>query len=60
MGGYARQLFDVVYLYGVALTNTNSTDPAVYDDVDVIVPQFVTSFQGIELCNSFVDVNRET
>nr|Q10029.2 RecName: Full=Receptor-type guanylate cyclase gcy-2; Flags: Precursor [Caenorhabditis elegans] len=47
MGGYARQLFDVVYLYGVALTNTNSTDPAVYDDVDVIVPQFVTSFQGM-------------
>lgn len=47
MGGYARHLFDVVYLYGIALTHTNSTDPAVYGDVDVLVHQFVTSFQGI-------------
>ncbi|EFO98806.1 hypothetical protein CRE_30223, partial [Caenorhabditis remanei] len=47
MGAYARHLFDVVYLYGTALTHTNSTDPAVYDDVDVLVPQFITSFQGM-------------
>ncbi|EGT31877.1 hypothetical protein CAEBREN_06877 [Caenorhabditis brenneri] len=46
MGAYARHLFDVVYLYGKALTMTNSTDPAVYDDVDVLVPQFITSFEG--------------
>ncbi|PIC43519.1 hypothetical protein B9Z55_004226 [Caenorhabditis nigoni] len=47
MGAYARHLFDVVYLYGVALTHTNSTDPEVYSNVDVIVPQFITSFQGM-------------
>uniref|UniRef100_A0A1I7UYY7 Guanylate cyclase n=1 Tax=Caenorhabditis tropicalis TaxID=1561998 RepID=A0A1I7UYY7_9PELO len=47
MGVYARHLFDVVYLYGKALSMTNSTDPAVYDDVDVLVPQFITSFEGM-------------
>ncbi|CAO4363907.1 unnamed protein product [Caenorhabditis nigoni] len=47
MGAYARHLFDVVYLYGVALTHTNSTDSEVYSNVDFIVPQFITSFQGM-------------
>uniref|UniRef100_A0A8R1DSH8 Guanylate cyclase n=1 Tax=Caenorhabditis japonica TaxID=281687 RepID=A0A8R1DSH8_CAEJA len=46
-GAYARHLFDVVYLYGIALSHTNSTNPSVYDNVSVLVPQFVTSFDGM-------------
>lgn len=46
MGAYARHLFDVVYLYGIALTRVNSTDSAVYDDMSKLIPQFVTSFNG--------------
>ncbi|CAA0059170.1 Guanylate cyclase [Caenorhabditis elegans] len=47
MGAYARHLFDVVYLYGIALTRVNSTDSAVYDDMSKLIPQFVTSFNGM-------------
>ncbi|CAI2337313.1 unnamed protein product [Caenorhabditis sp. 36 PRJEB53466] len=46
MGAYARHLFDVFYLYGIALTHTNSTNPAVYEDVSILIPQLVTSFEG--------------
>ncbi|EGT33836.1 CBN-GCY-3 protein [Caenorhabditis brenneri] len=47
MGAYARHLFDVFYLYGKALTNTNSTSPGVFDDMDVLIPQMFTSFDGL-------------
>uniref|UniRef100_A0A1I7UYY5 Guanylate cyclase n=1 Tax=Caenorhabditis tropicalis TaxID=1561998 RepID=A0A1I7UYY5_9PELO len=47
MGAYARHLFDVVYLYGLALTNTNSTSPGVFDDMSRLIPQMVTSFDGM-------------
>lgn len=48
MGAYARHLFDVVYLYGIALNNTNSTDPSVYDNMTIFIPQMVTRFEGSE------------
>ncbi|EFO96503.1 hypothetical protein CRE_24798 [Caenorhabditis remanei] len=47
MGAYARHLFDVVYLYGIALTRTNSTSAGVYDDMSKLIPQMVTSFDGL-------------
>ncbi|ULU03854.1 hypothetical protein L3Y34_016966 [Caenorhabditis briggsae] len=47
MGAYARHLFDVFYMYGMALTNLNSTDPNIYGNVDLLVSKFTTPFEGM-------------
>ncbi|KAF1764332.1 hypothetical protein GCK72_004279 [Caenorhabditis remanei] len=47
MGSYARHLFDVFYLYGQAIDRLNTTDPAVYQDLAYLIPQLITSFDGM-------------
>ncbi|PIC23996.1 hypothetical protein B9Z55_017495 [Caenorhabditis nigoni] len=47
MGAYARHLFDVFYMYGMALTNLNSTDPKIYGNVDLLLSKFTTPFEGM-------------
>ncbi|CAO4363910.1 unnamed protein product [Caenorhabditis nigoni] len=47
MGAYARHLFDVFYMYGMALTNLNSTDPKIYGNVDLLISKFTTPFEGM-------------
>ncbi|UMM15870.1 hypothetical protein L5515_013120, partial [Caenorhabditis briggsae] len=47
MGSYARHLFDVFYLYGQAVDKLNTTDPNIYNDLDYLVPQLMTSFDGM-------------
>ncbi|PIC43511.1 hypothetical protein B9Z55_004222 [Caenorhabditis nigoni] len=46
MGSYARHLFDVFYLYGQAVDKLNTTDPNIYNDLNYLVPQLMTSFDG--------------
>ncbi|EFO96506.1 hypothetical protein CRE_24801 [Caenorhabditis remanei] len=47
MGGYARHLFDVFYMYGMAVSRLNSTDPNVYRNLSLLIPQFTTPFEGM-------------
>ncbi|PIC43507.1 hypothetical protein B9Z55_004219 [Caenorhabditis nigoni] len=47
MGAYARHLFDVFYMYGMALTNLNSTDPKIYGNVNLLISKFTTPFEGM-------------
>ncbi|EGT33806.1 hypothetical protein CAEBREN_31084 [Caenorhabditis brenneri] len=47
MGVYARHLFDVFYMYGMAISNLNSTDPNVYRNLSQLIPLFKTPFEGI-------------
>lgn len=46
MAAYGRHLFDVFYLYGLALSRLNTTDPSVYTDVTKLIPKLITSFDG--------------
>ncbi|KAF1753952.1 hypothetical protein GCK72_020509 [Caenorhabditis remanei] len=47
MGAYARHLFDVFYMYGLAVSSLNSTDPKVYRNLSLLTPQFTTAFDGM-------------
>ncbi|EGT31147.1 CBN-GCY-4 protein [Caenorhabditis brenneri] len=47
MGVYARHLFDVFYMYGMAISNLNSTDPNVYRNLSQLIPLFKTPFEGM-------------
>uniref|UniRef100_A0A8R1HFX9 Guanylate cyclase n=1 Tax=Caenorhabditis japonica TaxID=281687 RepID=A0A8R1HFX9_CAEJA len=47
MGAYARHLFDVFYLYGLAVSRLNSTNSADYNDLRKLIPQMVTTFDGM-------------
>lgn len=46
MGAYARHLFDVFYMYGMAVSSLNSTDPNVYGNLSLLIPKFTTAFEG--------------
>lgn len=54
MGSYARHLFDVFYLYGMAVSKLNSTDPTVYGNLNLLMPQMVTSFDGMSFSNVYI------
>uniref|UniRef100_A0A8R1HRU8 Guanylate cyclase n=1 Tax=Caenorhabditis japonica TaxID=281687 RepID=A0A8R1HRU8_CAEJA len=48
MGAYARHLFDVFYLYGLAVSRVNSTNStADYKDLSKLIPQMITTFDGM-------------
>ncbi|CAB3404803.1 unnamed protein product [Caenorhabditis bovis] len=44
---YARHLFDVFYLYGIALASLNSTDPKIYNNLTALKSKLLTSFDGL-------------
>lgn len=46
MAGYARHLFDIFYLYGLALSRLNTTDPTVYRNLSRLLAEFTTPFEG--------------
>uniref|UniRef100_A0A1I7UYY1 Guanylate cyclase n=1 Tax=Caenorhabditis tropicalis TaxID=1561998 RepID=A0A1I7UYY1_9PELO len=47
MGVYARHLFDVFYMYGMALDSLNSTDPNVYRNLSLLIPKLEIPFEGM-------------